>query len=96
MSDNPTGVQVISDERSVWVNAANGECLARFGPFGVDVHRTLAEQNEGMPECLACTHGPTTEEDWALFQTETMRHHSVSIDDSHKPTYLVRRPRAIA
>jgi hypothetical protein len=83
--------QVISDGRTVWVNAPTGECLARFGRYGVDIHRTVTDQLEGMPECLTCTHALTTAKDWLLFQSETLRHHGIKIDDTHKPTYLVAR-----
>lgn len=48
--------EVKSDGRTVWVNATSGECLARFGRFGIDVHRTLEAQMAGEGQCLLCTH----------------------------------------
>lgn len=77
-------IEILSDGRTVWVNMA-GCSIGRFGPYGIDVHRTIQAQMEGQPECLACTHGPTTLADWRRFQTSMMDHYGVIIPDNHMP-----------
>ncbi|MDG3444613.1 hypothetical protein [Nitrospirillum amazonense] len=84
----PQGPEILSDGVSVWVNAPTGECIARFGRGGVDVHRTVADQVAGMPECLACTHHRPDAAAWAMFVRETARHHGVVIADKHTPRWI--------
>ena len=81
-------VETISDGRTVWVNGADGMCLARFGRAGIDVHRNFAAQASGEPECLACTHEPTHLADWRRFQILTRRHHGIGVGDEHMPGYI--------
>jgi hypothetical protein len=80
--------QVISDGRTVWVNAPTGECLARFGRFGIDIHRPVAEQEAGAPQCLFCTHSHVTRKDWDAFRAATLEHHGVHVANSHQPRFL--------
>lgn len=82
------GNEVTSDGKTVWVNAPSGECVSRFGKYGVDVHRTIADQEAGLVECLACTHGPVTMADWKLFQEATVKFYGVEVSDKHLPKYL--------
>lgn len=81
------GFELLSDGRTVWVNTS--VCaVGRFGPYGIDVHRTLQAQMEGQPECLACTHGLTNLDDWRRFQSLMQQHYSVTIPDHHMPASL--------
>ena len=80
-------VQILHDGRTVWVNDKEGN-IGRFGPFGVDVHRTIAEQIATGTECLACTHGPTHLPDWREFQALMQEHHGVTVSDDHMPTKI--------
>lgn len=36
--------EIDTDGRTIWVNGPDGCCLGRFSPFGIDAHRTFAEQ----------------------------------------------------
>jgi len=47
-------VQLMWDGRTFWVNAGDGSSVARFGPAGIDIHRTAKEQAEGANQCLDC------------------------------------------
>ncbi len=77
-------VEIAFDGITVWVNDANGCNIARFGRFGIDVHRPLNEQaTEG--QCLYCTAGEVTKEDWETFKREVLRHHGVTVTDKYKP-----------
>ena len=79
---------VVSDGLTVWVNAASGECLGRFGKFGIDVHKKVEDQRDGASECLFCTHGPTTLADWEAFRVSMALHHRVQVGDTHRPSRL--------
>lgn len=56
-----------SDGVTVWVNGSAGECIGRFGRNGIDIHTTIEAQTSGKPQCLHCTHEPTTINDWWVF-----------------------------
>jgi len=60
--------QIETDKITVWVNNTKGFCVARFGKKGIDIHNTLKEQERTGVECIFCTHGNTTYEDYMLFQ----------------------------
>ena len=81
-------VEILSDGRSVWVNGPKGECLARFGRYGIDVHNSLDAQLEGEGECLQCSHEPTTRADWDAFVKAVATHHGVTISEEHTPRYI--------
>lgn len=62
-------VQVSSDRKTVWVHAEDGSTVGRFSAaFGMDVHRTAAQQLAGRGQCLMCTHEPPTAHDWWRFR----------------------------
>lgn len=78
--------QVVSDGRTVWVNAPDGN-LARFGLGGIDVHREPALQAaEGA--CLFCTGDFTTQKDWAVFVDKVRELHGVEVEEQHRPVRL--------
>lgn len=66
-----------SDGFTVWVNGHTGECLGRFGRYGIDVHNTTEVQESGRPQCLYCTHGTVTAEDWHTFVSKMSQHHDI-------------------
>jgi len=72
-------LDVESDGRVVWINGATG-CVARFGANGIDIH------TRDTTACLHCTHGPTTAEDWRIFQGKMLEHYRLVIGDEHRPT----------
>jgi hypothetical protein len=74
--------QVQSDGRSVWVHCSNGMTVARFGRFGIDVHSL------DSTECLHCTHGETSPEDWAAFVASVKHHYGFVVPVEHRPERL--------
>ena len=81
-------VQVISDGYTVWVNGRDG-LISRFGMAGIDIHKSLVEQESGN-ECLFCTHGRTTIADWELFKQKMLELYGATISDEHRPMRLQR------
>jgi hypothetical protein len=79
--------KIIYAERAVWINDETG-CLGRFGRLGVDVHRIMEQQMEGLPVCLACTHEPTSLDDWELFKDAMLKYHNVDLWDAPVPEWL--------
>ena len=75
--------EIVVNERKtiVWVNnATDGSCIGRFSKTaGMDIHRTGTEQMEGKGECLYCTHGKPTYEDWRLFVQKMYAHYKIEI-----------------
>lgn len=84
-SETTASFQIQIGHRAVWVNAATGECIGRFGIFGVDVHRTASEQHLG--KCLDCTHGRVTASDWQRFVTSMLHYHGVDIAGMAVPEF---------
>ena len=85
-----------ADGVTVWVHR-DGETLARFGKFGIDIHRTIKEQQEGAGVCLLCSHVMTTAADWVVFVAAVKDVYSIEIGDEYRPTRLeagVGRPRS--
>lgn len=80
--------QIETDGRTVWVNGSDGMCLGRFSRFGIDIHRTFAEQAAGLGECLECTHKVATNADWERFQVGMMAHHKVIVGAQFRPAWL--------
>ena len=80
-------VEVLDDGRTVWVNHCSGYAIGRFGPYGIDVHRTIEEYSSGS-ECLACTHGETHLNAWRQFQALMQEHYAVTVSDRHMPSAI--------
>ena len=79
--------QVEVGHAAVWVNADTGECIGRFGLYGVDVHRRIGDQG-ALGECLKCTHERTTAADWKIFQDAMMEHHGVDLSRLSAPSFV--------
>src|SRR5579862_5988044 len=75
-------VGIDSDGTTVWVNVADG-CIARFGRQGIDIHNPPLESTR--LECLLCTHGPTTLEDWDHFVGAMLRLYGILVPQEHMP-----------
>ena len=91
VSDGKIEHEVTWDGRTVWVNSGNdGSNIARFTPFGVDVHTTATEQMVGTGQCHACTSEPngTTRESWDLFVAKVREHHSIEVPIKAMPIKL--------
>jgi hypothetical protein len=77
----PPQFDIRSDGRTVWVDAATGYTVARFGPMGVDVH------TPDSTGCLDCTHGPTGPAEWDRFVASVQAQYGVTVTDEHRPTH---------
>jgi hypothetical protein len=86
MVESPTTVE--TDGQTVWVNASDGSCVARFGVMGIDIHTSISAQMSGASQCLDCTHGKTSLKDWRTFQVGMRRHYSVGVDDQWMPARI--------
>lgn len=85
--------EVINDGVTVWVNASTGECIGRFGRMGIDIHQTVEAQLESHSQCLECTHGPTTVEDWDRFRAAMLEHYGIEVPVHHMPKRFRSRVR---
>ena len=85
-----TDYEVVEGIQAVWINANTGECIARFGVYGVDIHRRVSEQSY-RGECLDCRHGVTTLEDWKWFKERMLHHYNIDMTDREPPDFLFRR-----
>jgi len=79
--------EVVSDGRTVWVNASSGCCLGRFGSSGLDIHRDVDGQ-VAVGACLHCTHSRPTSADWETFVREMREFYDVEVREEHKPKWL--------
>jgi hypothetical protein len=82
----PTKAEVQIGAQAVWVNAPTGECIGRFGVYGIDVHRPIAEQHLG--QCLDCTHERVTPKDWTRFQNSMLTYHGVDLSAVEMPSFV--------
>ena len=76
----PYDIQVSGDGSTVWVTAADGSCVGRFSKtFGLDVHKSAAEQMAGGTQCLHCTHSPSGPDAWDVFRAQVKMHHHIEV-----------------
>lgn len=85
--DSTERVDIVSDERAVWINDAAGCCLGRFSRFGIEVHKDAAGPVEGRP-CLDCVPGLPNAAGWERFKAAMREHHNVDVPERHRPTFL--------
>ena len=77
---------ITSDGACVWVNAADGSCVGRYGRLGVDVHKDVAAMLLGEGQCLDCRrHTGVLDDDWAYFKASMLHHYGVVVGEEHKP-----------
>lgn len=68
MSGNEYELQISELRDAVWIHASDGSTVGRFGRMGVDLHNTITEMMQGMPQCRLCTHSKPSAQDWQLFR----------------------------
>ena len=74
----------------VWVNGKDGDSLGRFSVrAGVDIHRSIDEQRDGMGQCLDCRVGPASWSDWCDFVRHADIHWGIKI-----PVWALGSPKA--
>ncbi len=76
--------EITSDGITVWINSGTGCNIARFGRMGIDVHRSFEEQ-QTMGQCLHCTAGPVTADDWETFKADMKKFYGITVSDAYKP-----------
>ena len=76
-------IQYSENREKLWVHCSTGETVGRFDTrFGMDIHTTVAEQMKGEGQCLHCTHGKPSKEDFDLFCKKAKTLWGVDIDKS--------------
>ena len=75
--------QIATDSVTVWVNGVS--CLGRFGRLGIDIHRSITDEQKTKGECLFCTHGETTVRDWYTFVEKMYDLHHIVVPARYKP-----------
>lgn len=73
-------VDVSGNGDTLWVNANDGSCVARFSKrFGIDVHNSVTAQLAGASQCLFCTHAPAGPEEWKQFRESVKKNFGVDV-----------------
>lgn len=73
-------IEVSANGDTLWVTGDDGPCLGRFSKrWGMDVHRSVAEQMAGADQCLHCTHTPADEETWIKFCKLVRQHFGIHV-----------------
>lgn len=85
--------EIVSDDRIVWINDSNGHCIARFGMFGVDIHKALTPVNNGPASdddkhCLFCSFKRTGVKDWEIFKSKVREFFDLTVSDVYRPLWL--------
>lgn len=80
------GHELMTDGKTVWVNAPDGMCVSRFTPRGVDVHGTTEQQLSGI-QCEDCfqRNPETPDADWKRFVDSTKQIHGVAVPEQFRP-----------
>ena len=80
-----TGVEILSDGRTCWVNGADGCCLGRFVHskllVHMDVHYDAESQAANGTSCVDCARDAS----WREFKGAMLQHHGIVVADEHKP-----------
>lgn len=73
-------VRVSADGKTLWVDGGDGSCIGRFSKtFGIDVHKTAAEQMAGGSQCLFCTHEAAGQREFEVFRAQMLAHHGIEV-----------------
>ena len=71
-------VEAFGDGWSVWVNDTDGTCLARFGRFGIDIHKDTEGKQYGRP----------TSKDWEEFLKVMVDVYDIIVPEKLRPSFL--------
>ncbi|MEZ8293455.1 hypothetical protein AB6D11_06330 [Vibrio splendidus] len=77
--------ELFGDGKTVWLNNHSGDCLARFGLRGIDIHTSASEQINGAKQCLYCTHTKTDVDDWHVFKRKVKELFGLDVPDHLSP-----------
>lgn len=76
-------VQYSEMREKLWVHCSTGETVGRFDTrFGIDIHRPIHEQINGLGQCLHCTHEKPNKEAFELFCKQAFDLWGIRIDKS--------------
>lgn len=84
--------ELLSDDRTVWINADDGISVGRFSRTGVDVHRDAAGQMETGEQGLACALDLPPAEAWGVFVAAIEEHYGVRVPEAYRPDYAAAPP----
>lgn len=77
--------EIFGDGKTVWVNNSSGDCIARFGALGIDIHTSVEEQLKGASQCLFCTHRKTDINDWKAFKVKVKELFGIDVPEQLSP-----------
>lgn len=64
----------------MWVHASDGSTVGRFSKkFGMDVHKSISEQQLGASQCLHCTHAAAGPKEWMTFIDLMQKHYGSDV-----------------
>jgi len=76
-------VQYDEDKLRLWIHCSSGETVARYDTrFGMDIHTTIEQQDLGESQCLMCSHGKSSPEEFNTFCEKVKELWQVNIDKS--------------
>lgn len=89
VSDKKENFEIATDDRTVWINAESGMCVARFTRFGMDVHEDAKAQLEGK-HCLDCAMHLKGDivKSWNRFVGSMKQFYGIDIPPRFKPKYV--------
>jgi hypothetical protein len=82
------GIEILTDGRTVWVNADPGICIGRFSRLGAEVHNDFEAMTQGGKECLERWHGRMTTKHWVRWVSSMRRHYGIDIGNEYAPRFL--------
>lgn len=80
---------VLIGNQIIWIFAADGEMLARFGLFGADIHARSPEHGEGEGGCLFSCSGRPNAGDWCRFIAVLRDCLHIDLHDMEVPGFCV-------
>lgn len=84
--------ELLSDGKTVWLNADDGTSVGRFSKWGVDVHHDAEAQLRLGTQCLACVHDLPPAEGWEVFVDKISKHYGVTISEAARPEFAEIMP----
>lgn len=83
-------LQISHRRDAIWIHASDGSTVGRFGRMGVDLHNTVSEQMQGLPQCRLCTHGRPGAVEWQLFRDKALEWWGIAVpENAFNPDFLM-------
>lgn len=74
-------LQIAPNRSALWIHVSDGSTVGRFGRMGVDLHNSVSDQLQGMPECRFCTHGRPGLAEWTVFREKALEWWGVAVPE---------------